>query len=80
MINKAKRLEGEAVMSAPPFFSRLDKEIQSSEERMMDLPWTYGKVYRNWSRSSGLERCAGRRIRRLGAGRGNLKRRRAMPI
>jgi len=37
----------------------------------MDLPWLYGKVYQNWSRSSGQKRWAGRRIGWFGAGRGN---------
>ena len=61
-INKAKRLEGEAVMSAPPFFQSAGRGDYSSEERMTDLLLWYGKVYRNWSRSSGRKRWASRRI------------------
>jgi len=36
----------------------------------MDIPWLYGKVYRNRSRSSGRKRWAGQRIWWFGAGRG----------
>jgi len=36
----------------------------------MDLPWLYEKVDRNWSRSSGGKRLAGRRIGWFSAGRG----------
>ena len=37
-INKAKRLEGEAVMSAPLFFQSAGRGDLNSGERMMDLP------------------------------------------
>jgi len=36
----------------------------------MDLPWLYGKVDWDWSRSSDQKRWAGRRIGWLGVGRG----------
>ena len=52
-INKAKRLDGEAVMSAPSFFQSAGRGDYSSEERLTDLLLWYGKIYRNWSRSSG---------------------------
>ena len=68
--NEAKRLEGEAIMSAPPFFIRLDEKPSISVERMMDLPWWCGKDYRNRSRCSGQKRSASRRIGWFGAGRG----------
>jgi len=37
-INKAKRIEGEAIMSAPPFFQSAGRGDLSSGERMTDLP------------------------------------------
>jgi len=69
-INNAKRLEGEATMSAPPFFH--SQRNLNSEQRMTDLQWWYGKVqiYRKRIRSSGRKRWESRRIGWFGADRG----------
>ena len=71
-INKAKRLEGEAVISAPPFFhstGRGDLKFWGEDDGPT-VVLRYGKVYRNWSRSSGRKKWASRRIGWFGAGRG----------
>jgi len=51
-INKAKRLEGEAVMSAPPFFQSAGRgDLKSWGEDDGPTVVRYGKVYWNQSRS-----------------------------
>jgi len=73
-MNKAKRLEGEPVMSAPPFFQSAGREdLQfwgEDDGRIMDLLLLYGKAYWNRSRSSGRKRWAIWKIGWVGAGRG----------
>jgi len=68
-INKAKRLEGKAVMSAPPFFQsvgRRDLKFWEEDDGPTVVVW---EIYRNRSRSSGRKRWASRRVGWFGAGR-----------
>ena len=46
-INKTKRLVGEAIMLASPFIHSAGRGDLTFWGEMMDLPWRYGKVYRN---------------------------------
>jgi len=66
-INTAKRLEGEALMSAPPFFQsagRGDLKFWGED----DEPTVVVKISWNQSRSSGRKRRAGQRIGWFDAG------------
>ena len=67
-INKAKRLEGEAVMSAPSFFQsagRGDLKFWGEDDGPTVVVWEH---YQGRSRSSGRKRWARRRIGWFGAG------------
>jgi len=69
-INKPKRIEGEAIMSAPSFFQsagRGDLKFWGEDDGPTIVVW---KVYRNQNRISGRKRWASRRIGWFGAGRG----------
>jgi len=69
-INKAKRLEGEAVMSDPLFFQsagRRDLTFWGEDDGPTDVAW---ERLSDRSRSSGRKRWASRRIGWFGVGRG----------
>jgi len=59
-------------MSAPPFFQSAGRGDLKfwGEDDGPTVVLRYGKVYRNWSRSSGRKKWASRRIGWFGAGRG----------